>query len=195
MLSETGEVPGDEAVSGPGESGRQRGRPLEELIMPLSRQKAVGVAAADRGPLRVLVADDNAVVKAAIRGLLGGLGHRVETVADGLAAIEAAEGAEFDLILLDLQMPEVGGIEAAAAIRKGRQAGRRPRIVGMSAERIGREASRASGMDDFLIKPVRVAELIRACEDAAAAADDFGSYAWGVCRPSEGELRTITDFR
>jgi CheY-like chemotaxis protein len=166
----------------------------EEPIMPRSRQKA---AAAVRGPLRILVAEDNGVLRASIRGLLGGLGHRVEAVADGEAAIEAAAGSRFDLIILDIQMPGVGGIEAAEAIRRGRPS----RIVGISAERVGREALRASGFDDFLDKPVRIGDLVRVCEDVAPAAGDgdvagdFESYTWGVGHPSEGEFRVVTNPR
>ena len=162
--------------------------------MPLFLRK---MAAADRGPLRILVADDDAVLRAAVRGLLRGLGHRVEAVADGEAAIEKAAGSRFDLILLDVQMPGVGGIEAAEAIRRGRPS----RIVGISAERVGREALRASGFDDFLVKPARIADLIRVCEDVGPPAEegamvgDFESYSWGVGRPSEGDLRVIADPR
>ncbi|WP_168221495.1 response regulator [Aquisphaera giovannonii] len=110
-------------------------------------------------PLRILLADDNKLLRASIRALLRGLGHSVEAVSNGREAVESAAREEFDVVLLDVQMPEMGGLEAARALRR-QAGGHRPRIVGLSAEGVEHGAYSVAGMDAFLVKPIRLADLI-----------------------------------
>jgi len=110
-------------------------------------------------PLRVLVAEDSAVNRLVITRLLGHLGHGVEVAKNGREAIEAAAREAFDLILMDLEMPEVDGLMATRAIRKGPNPS--VRIVALTAHatpehiRLCRDAS----MDDVLTKPIDVRRL------------------------------------
>ena len=117
-----------------------------------------------RAPFRILVADDNEVLRAAIRGLLQGLGHSVEVVANGREAIETAAREDFEFVFLDIHMPEMDGFAAAHVLRYEDSAARPPRIIGFSSERVDRQSFAAAGMDDFLLKPIRVADLVRVLE-------------------------------
>jgi two-component system, sensor histidine kinase len=117
-----------------------------------------------QAPRRILVADDNEVVLAALQGLLQSLGHSVDVVMNGRAAVEAAAREDFDLVFLDIQMPEMDGFQASRSLRH-RLAGRsRPCIIGFSAESPECDSHVAAGMDDFLVKPVRLADLVHALE-------------------------------
>jgi CheY-like chemotaxis protein/HPt (histidine-containing phosphotransfer) domain-containing protein len=118
-----------------------------------------------RHPLRILLAEDNVVnQKLAVR-LLEKLGYRTDIAGNGLEAIDALERQTYDLLLSDVQMPEMDGLEATRRIIE-RWNGDRPRIVAMTAEAMAgdRERCLAAGMDDYVTKPIRVEELIAAIE-------------------------------
>jgi CheY-like chemotaxis protein len=110
------------------------------------------------------VADDHEMLRTAVRGLLQNLGCSVAVAANGREAVELASREDFDLVLLDLQMPEMGGLEAARSIRRRHGGGRPPCIIGLSAEVEKRVVCDAAGMDDFIAKPVRIADLIQVLE-------------------------------
>ncbi len=116
------------------------------------------------GPLRILLAEDNAVNQKVAVLMLERLGQRPVVVGNGLEALEAVRAAEFDLVLMDVQMPVMDGHEAARRIRDELPADRQPRIVAMTANALveDREASLAAGMDDHLAKPVRADDLVAA---------------------------------
>jgi GAF domain-containing protein/CheY-like chemotaxis protein len=117
-----------------------------------------------RHPLRILLAEDNVVnQKLAIR-LLEKLGYRADVVGNGLEAIEALERQTYDLLLSDVQMPEMDGLEATRRILERWPDGERPWIVAMTAEAMSgdRERCLAAGMNDYLAKPIRVDELVAA---------------------------------
>jgi GAF domain-containing protein/CheY-like chemotaxis protein/HPt (histidine-containing phosphotransfer) domain-containing protein len=119
---------------------------------------------AARHPLRILLAEDNVVnQKLAIR-LLERLGYRADVVANGLEAIEAIERQTYDLLLSDVQMPEMDGLEATRRILERWPEGERPWIVAMTAEAMSgdRERCLEAGMNDYLAKPIRVDELVAA---------------------------------
>jgi len=108
-------------------------------------------------PLHVLVVDDTVINQRLASGLLLKRGHTVEIAASGKAALEALERTKFDLVLMDVQMPEMDGFEATAAIREQeRETGRRTRIVAMTAHAMSgdRERCLAAGMDGYLSKPI-----------------------------------------
>jgi CheY-like chemotaxis protein len=111
--------------------------------------------------LRILVADDNTLIRTALRGLLRNLGHSVAMVSNGRQAVEMALGTDFDLVFLDMQMPEMGGMEAARLLRHSGRDGHGPRIVGISGGGQDARSCEASGMEEILPKPVLLADLIR----------------------------------
>jgi CheY-like chemotaxis protein len=111
--------------------------------------------------LKILVVDDNEVLLAAIRGLLRLMGHSTDGARNGREALEATARTTYDVVLLDVQMPEMGGFEAARRLRCDAASGTPPRIIGFSGESADRESIAAAGMDDFLVKPVRPGDLAR----------------------------------
>jgi CheY-like chemotaxis protein len=114
-------------------------------------------------PVRVLVADDEPANQRAVALMLERLGHRVDTVDDGEQAVTAILTGDYDLVLMDVQMPHVDGLAATRAARSHRP-GNRPRIVAVTAEATddSRRACLLAGMDDFLSKPVALADLAAA---------------------------------
>ncbi|GAA2980003.1 hypothetical protein GCM10010483_25180 [Actinokineospora diospyrosa] len=140
---------------------------------------ATDVAAAPRtapvsptGPLRVLVAEDNHINQKVARLMLAGLGHHVDTVANGHEAVQALRGAPYDVVLMDVRMPVMDGLDATRLIRTELPADRQPLIVALTASALveDRAACLAAGMDDHLAKPVRVPDLVAALSGAAAPA-------------------------
>ncbi len=118
-------------------------------------------------PLEVLVAEDNAVNQRLIKRMLEKMGHAAEVVSTGRAAIEAWEEKRFDLILMDLKMPELNGFEATAVIReKEKSTGTRTPIIAFSAhaqQEVEEECGEAD-MDGFLSRPLKLAELVATIE-------------------------------
>jgi len=117
-----------------------------------------------RLPLRILLAEDNVVNQKLALRLLERLGYRADVAANGLEAIEALRRQRYDLVLMDVQMPDMDGLEATLAIHREWPGERRPRIIAMTANAMkeDREACLEMGMDDYLAKPIRVEELVGA---------------------------------
>ncbi len=123
-------------------------------------------------PLAILVVDDNAVNQKVAARLLEKRGHRVTLAGNGLEALAALERISFDLILMDVQMPEMDGIEATRAIRqREREAGGHVPIVAMTAHALAGDHGRClvAGMDGYVSKPIRPAELFAAIEAVCRA--------------------------
>lgn len=115
-------------------------------------------------PLRVLLAEDDPVNQKVAQFMLGKLGHRVDTVGNGLEAVQALRAADYDVVLMDVQMPILDGLEATRLIRSEFPADRQPHIIAMTASVLAedRAACRASGMNDYLPKPVNLPDLTSA---------------------------------
>ena len=124
--------------------------------------------------LRVLAADDNPTNQKVIAAVLAPLGAEVEMVADGAACIEAWKRGGYDIILMDIHMPVMDGVEAASAIRALEAAEGRSRtpIVAVTANALAHqvEGYLAAGMDGHVAKPIEVTKLYAAIEAAVAAA-------------------------
>jgi CheY-like chemotaxis protein len=117
---------------------------------------------------RILLAEDNLVNQKLALRLLEKRGFEVTVVGDGRAALDALEKASFDAILMDVQMPEMDGFEATAAIRnKEKSTGAHIPIIAMTAHALKGDQQRCleAGMDAYLSKPIRTSELFKIIED------------------------------
>ncbi len=128
---------------------------------------------AEEFPLVVLLAEDNAVNQKVALRFLERLGYRADAVANGLEALATLENRRYDLVLMDLQMPEMDGLEASRQIRARLPADRQPKIIALTANAMqgDRETCLAAGMDDYITKPVKMHEI------AAAIRRQFGQPA------------------
>jgi CheY-like chemotaxis protein len=130
-----------------------------------------------RRRLRLLLAEDNAVNQRLAVSLLEKRGHEVVVAGNGREAVAALDGLPFDAILMDVQMPEMDGFEATAAIRTREAAtGAHTPIIAMTAHALkgDRERCQASGMDAYVSKPLRPQELFEVLEGLVSAATDAG---------------------
>jgi CheY-like chemotaxis protein len=133
---------------------------------PPAQEPGSGALAGARTP-RILLAEDNAVNRRIAMLMLADLGARLETALNGREAVALVAKAPYDLILMDLQMPEMGGIEATRAIRRLEAATSRIRapICALTAGVLNNERDQCqeAGMDDFLAKPIMKAQLLEVC--------------------------------
>ena len=114
-------------------------------------------------PLRILLAEDNATNQRVTQLMLARLGYSVDIVADGHAAVREVSRAHYDLVLMDMQMPHLDGLQATRRIRDEVAAEQQPYVVAVTANAMieDRASCTAAGMDDYLSKPVRSADLLR----------------------------------
>ncbi len=141
---------------------RVLGARKHEGAIPLITRFSLQHAREPDSYLSVLLAEDNLVNQRLAVRLLEKRGHRVVVAATGLEALKAMEKETFDLVLMDVQMPEMDGLEATAAIRKKEKGtGRRQPVVALTAHAMkgDREKCMAGGMDGYLTKPIRPQEL------------------------------------
>ena len=119
------------------------------------------------GQIRILLAEDNAINALLTRTLLEAEGHSVDTVEDGVLAVEAMKTSSYDLIFMDMRMPNMDGLEATRKIRALSNVGRTLPIVALTANAFDddRNACFDSGMNDFMTKPVSAAELSEKVRD------------------------------
>lgn len=126
-------------------------------------------------PLRILLAEDNVVNQKVAIHILQRMGYRADVAANGLEVLTALSQQTYDLIFMDMQMPEMDGLEATRQIQQKWQSGKlttRPRIVAMTANAMqgDREICLAVGMDDYLSKPIRNAELVQVLKQCPSGA-------------------------
>jgi len=138
---------------------------------PSKSQLDPGQAA--RHPLRILLAEDNVVNQKLALRLLQQMGYRADLASNGIEAIESVQRQTYDVVLMDVQMPEMDGLEASRRITAQCPPDRRPRIVAMTANAMqgDREQCLAAGMADYVTKPIRVDALVEALYNVAARHD------------------------
>ncbi len=141
---------------------------LREKKAPVSPAMDANFAA--KYPLRLLLADDNPINQKVGLGVLQKLGYRADMANNGLEVLKALELKVYDIVLLDVQMPEMDGLEAARRICQQWPESRRPRIIAMTGNALlgDREKCLEAGMDDYISKPVRIGELQAALEKWAS---------------------------
>ena len=158
---------------------------LRALAQPATEPTAVAVAVGagiaagadnmtETPSLRILLAEDNAVNQKVALRILDKLGYRADVASNGLEALEALERQTYDVVLMDVQMPEMDGLDASRRICERWPDESRPRIIAMTANAMieDREACFAAGMDDYVAKPVHPEELAEALSRARAHARD-----------------------
>ena len=140
--------------------------------LPADVDAPVAVPTVACAQLRILLAEDNPANQKLATYVLQDRGHLVEIAGDGQEAIRLTERNRYDVILMDVQMPGMDGLEATAAIRKREDGGRRVPIIAMTAHamRGDRERCLAAGMDGYLSKPIDGHEMIALVETLAAGA-------------------------
>ena len=131
---------------------------------------------ADRHPLRILVAEDNGVNQRVVLAMLRRLGYRADLAANGREAVDAVRQRPYDVVLMDLHMPELDGLGALRQIHAEHAPDRRPRVIALTANALeeDRQECLAAGMDDYLSKPLQRDKLEAALERAGA---DLGGLA------------------
>ena len=139
-------------------------RPAEDSSGRRETPADAPIHASDGRPLRVLLAEDNAINQRVAQLMLAKSGHEVHTVVNGLDAVMAVERNDFDVVLMDMHMPVMDGLEAARRIRALGNRVCQPRIVALTASVTAedRRACVTAGIDDYLSKPMRAADLVRA---------------------------------
>jgi len=164
---------------------------------PTESSRRLDPTLAQRMPLRILVAEDSAINQKLAVGILAKLGYASDVAANGREALELVRRQRYDLVLMDLQMPEVDGLEATRRIVAELPADARPRIVAMTANALAgdRERCIAAGMDDYIAKPVLPVDLQALIERLPQAtrppAPEQGGDALMVDRRIVDELRAI----
>ncbi|MFN0167818.1 MAG: PAS domain S-box protein [Bryobacteraceae bacterium] len=148
----------------------------ESILLGLSRHRSARLPSAPPPPsigrkraMRILVAEDNPVNTLLVKRLLEKQGHSLVTARNGCEALHSFESEPFDLILMDVQMPEMDGLDATVAIRASERSGGPIPIVAMTAHAMkgDRERCLQAGMDDYLTKPIQAAELVRVIDRIA----------------------------
>ncbi|HEY4590535.1 MAG TPA: ATP-binding protein, partial [Thermoanaerobaculia bacterium] len=116
---------------------------------------------ARRHPLRILLAEDHLVSRQMTAGLLAHLGYQADLASHGREVLEALESRRYDVILMDVQMPEMDGLEVTRRIRRELAPDRQPKIIALTAHAMAgdRERCLEAGMDGYLSKPVEIAAL------------------------------------
>jgi PAS domain S-box-containing protein len=123
---------------------------------------------ADTLPLKILVAEDNAINQKVVQQLLKHLGYRADIVGNGVEALDALERQNYDVVLMDVQMPEMDGLEATRRLRE--RYGAKPRVIAMTANAMpgDRERCLSAGMDAYVPKPVELADIRAVLIEVAA---------------------------
>jgi two-component system, sensor histidine kinase and response regulator len=144
---------------------------IKTVTKSLRQNKIFDPTMATRLPLNILIAEDNIVNQKVAMGILLQFGYQAELVVNGKEAVEAVERQKYNLLFMDIQMPNMDGLEATRLICSNFNPSERPYIVAMTANAMkeDRELCLSAGMDDYISKPIRPEEIKAAIERAAKA--------------------------
>jgi signal transduction histidine kinase/CheY-like chemotaxis protein len=136
-------------------------------VEPKSERLKLDPELAARHPLKILLAEDNAVNQKLALRLLEQMGYRADVASNGIEAVESVARQKYDVVLMDVQMPEMDGLEATRQIVSSKKISA-PHIIGLTANAMqgDREACLEAGMNDYIAKPIRVDELVEALLNA-----------------------------
>ncbi len=136
--------------------------------MPSDQPVVIDAQMGRMHPLRILLAEDNLINQKVAKQMLRRIGYRADVVLNGREAIDALRNQPYDVVLMDVQMPEMDGVEATQIIRSEFPAERQPRIVALTANAMARQrrAYLEAGMDAYISKPFKIEELVSALADS-----------------------------
>lgn len=145
-------------------SGILSEQPTMQVQPPGSEKSQIDLSLAQRLPLRILLAEDNVVNQKVAIHLLRRLGYRVDVAGNGLEVLAALRRQPYDVVLMDVQMPEMDGLTATRHICQEWSYAERPWILAMTANAMkgDREACLSAGMDDYISKPIQLEALVEA---------------------------------
>jgi signal transduction histidine kinase/DNA-binding response OmpR family regulator len=135
---------------------------MEEILRGNGMNPLFDASMAERHPLRILLVEDNFINQNLALLMLERMGYRADLAANGVAALQALQRQTYDTVFMDIQMPEMDGIQATLRIRKDFPLLSQPRIIAMTANAMSsdRELCLQAGMDDYISKPVHIEELV-----------------------------------
>jgi CheY-like chemotaxis protein len=150
------------------------GRPTRVLVREAAGEAQFDVQMGQQWPLRILLAEDNATNQKLALRLLARMGYHADVAANGLEVMDALRRQLYDVVLMDVQMPEMDGLEATRSLRRELPEMRQPRVIAMTANAMqgDREMCLAAGMDDYVSKPIRLEELVEALSKSHPLADN-----------------------
>ncbi len=149
---------------------------LSQLLSPRLRRRASHLSASQTRkaprPLRILVVEDNPINQKVVHNMLNHLGYAADRASNGQDALLALQNRAYDVIFMDVQMPEMDGIETTRKIRASLTLDRQPRIIALTANVLSddRQHYLSLGMDDYLSKPLRLQDLQRILDEEAELA-------------------------
>jgi len=163
------------------------------------RREQVDPSMAQKHPLRILLAEDNIVNQRVAQRMLERLGYRADLASNGLEAIAALQRQRYDVVLMDVQMPEMDGLEATRLIRMALPLDQQPRIIAMTAaaQQEDRERCLKAGMDIYISKPVQMSQLIAAlqsCNGQTAMKIDRHDQTTSQTRPPAVDEKALAAF-
>lgn len=147
---------------------------------------------AQKMPLNILLAEDNLVNQKVALMMLERLGYRADVAANGFEVLAALQRQSYDVILMDVQMPEMDGLEATRRVRAEIESYRQPRIIAMTANALqgDRERCLEAGMDDYISKPVQIRDLVAALYKSGAGLVSNGH---ARSRPQPAQMTATPD--
>ena len=142
---------------------------VEESSQPARQNAAADASFSDLPDLRIIVAEDHPLSREVVLRFLKRLGYEADWVANGADLLKSLARGSYDVVLMDVQMPDIDGLEATRRVRRDLPRARQPRIIALTAAAFPEDRARCleAGMDDYISKPIVMAELVEALRRAA----------------------------